>query len=140
MVKKSKMKLKFLRRDSKRFLKFGKGKGKKASRRKPKGRDNKMREKKKGYPVVVSIGYKKTESSRGKIKEKTPVKIKNLNDLKAIKKNEIGIIGKIGMKKKIDIAKEAKKMKIELRNMNVNSFLKKNEKKEEKEENKEAKK
>jgi len=134
------MKLKFLRRDSKRFSKFGKGKGKKAGWRKPKGRDNKMREKKKGYPSIVSIGYKKTKDSRGKIKNKTPVRIENLNNLKRIKKNEIGILGKIGMKKKIEIVKESKKMKIELKNLNINSFLKKIEKKEKKKEGKEVKK
>ena len=52
----------------------------------------------------------------------------NLKDLEKIKKNEIGIVGKIGMKKKIEIAKKAKELKIELKNVNVNSFLKKTEK------------
>ncbi len=120
------MKKKFLRRDAKRFSKFGKGKGKKSSWRKPKGRDNKMREKKKGYPSIVSIGYKSPKKIR---KEKSiEMKINNMNDLIKIGDNKIGILGKVGKKKKIEIMKKAKELKIELKNFNVNSFLKKNEK------------
>jgi len=128
MEKRCKMKKKFLRRDVTRFSKFGNGRGKKAKWRKPTGRDNKMRETRKGRPVIVSIGYRTIKKLREKLNEKTPVKIMNLKDLEKIKKNEIGIVGKIGMKKKIEIAKKAKELKIELKNVNVNSFLKKTEK------------
>ncbi len=124
MGRKCKM-VKFLRRDVNRFAKFGKGKGKKAKWRAPKGRDNKMREKRKGYPVVVSIGYKSEKTLRGKINEKEPVTIMNILDLKKIGKDQIGLIGKVGKKKKIEIVTEAKKMKVELKNVNIESFLKK---------------
>jgi ribosomal protein L32E len=123
------MKKIFLRRDSKRFLKFGKGKGKKAKWRKPTGRDNKMREKRKGYDSVVSVGYSKDKKVRGKINEKTPVEIFNILELKNLKENEIGVVGSVGKKKKLEIAKYAKEKKIELKNMNPESFLKKEEKK-----------
>ncbi len=113
----------FLRRDAKRFSKFGKGSGKKAGWRKPKGRDNKMREKKKGYAPVVSIGY-----GTDKSKEDHVVRISNIVDLKKIGKDQIGFIESVGEKKKIEIVKKAKEMKVQLKNVNVETFLKKNEK------------
>lgn len=119
------VKKKFLRRDASRFSKFGKKRKKLLGWKKPKGRDNKMREKRKGYPSVVSIGYASNKNKKNKLKEKIPFEIKNIKDLHKIKANEIGIIGKIGKKKKIEIANKAKEMKIELYNMNVASFLKK---------------
>jgi large subunit ribosomal protein L32e len=124
--------VKFLRRDVKRFAKFSKGRGKKATWRKPKGRDNKMREKRKGYPAVVSIGYRKNKKIRGTIQTKKPTKITNINDLKKIGKNQIGIVGNVGKKKKIEIVKKAKEMKIELKNINIETFLKKLNKEKEK--------
>jgi len=114
----------FLRRDAKRFSKFGKGNGKKASWRKPKGRDNKMREKKRGYAPVVSVGY-----GTDKKKEKNIIRISNIKDLVKINKEQIGFVEKMGEKKKIEIVKKAKEMKIQLKNINVESFLKNNEKK-----------
>lgn len=117
--------VKFLRRDASRFSKFGKGRGKKATWKKPKGRDNKMREKRRGYPAVVSIGYRSDKKARGTIQEKTPVSVMNINDLKKIGKENIGVVGNVGKKKKIEIVKKAKEMKIELKNINVEAFLKK---------------
>lgn len=118
----------FLRRTGGRFSKLGKGRKKKQKWRKPTGRDNKMREKRAGYPAIVSVGYKQDAKTRGKIDERTPVIIMNAKDLEKIKKNEIGIIGKIGQKKKIEIAKVAKEKKIQLYNLNAGKFLKEIEK------------
>jgi len=119
------MKKKFLRRVWSRYSKLGKRRKKKQVWRKPKGRDNKMREKRKGYPVVVSIGYKRDTKSRGKIQDKQIVIIRNTKDLEKIKKNQISIIGKIGKKKKIEIAEKAKEKKIQIYNLNTEKFLKK---------------
>jgi len=121
--------MKFLRRDWSRYSKLGKNRKKKQKWKNPKGRDNKMREKRKGYPAVISVGYKKNKKDFGKIENKTPKIIMNLNDLEKTKKNEIAIIGKIGKKKKIDMAKKAKEMKIKIHNLNILKFLKKIEKK-----------
>jgi len=109
---------KFLRRDSVRYSKLGKKK--KQKWKKPAGRDNKMREKRRGYPKVVSIGYKKEKKLR-----KSAVIVKNVKDLETMKKDNIIIIGKVGKKKKIEIAKKAKELKIKIRNLNVEKFLKK---------------
>ena len=113
--------MKFLRRDCKRFSKFGKGKGKKASWRKPKGRDNKMREKRKGYPAIVSIGYGSHE------KEKMII-IKNPNEVsKSLEEKRI-VVGNVGKKKKIEIAKKAKELGIKFLNLNPRTFLRNLEK------------
>jgi len=121
-VKEIKMaKTKFLKRDAKRFSKFGKKRKKLLSWRKPKGRDNKMREKRRGYPCVVKIGYK------DKCEEKLKI-IQNVKDLEKINKDEKIILGSVGKKKKLEIIKKAKELKLDLENININSFLKKNEK------------
>src|SRR3989344_634347 len=125
MAKKTK---KFLRRIWHKASKLGLGRRKKQVWRRPTGRDNKMREKRRGYPAVVSIGYRKDKNDRGKIKEKTPITIKNARDLDNIKKENIGIVGKIGMKKKIEIVKSAKEKGVKLHNINIEKFLKNLEK------------
>lgn len=115
---------KFLRRTWKRYSKLGRKRKKKQVWKRPKGRDNKMREKRKGYPVVVSLGYKKPKKIMHKLKEKTPVIVNNVGDIEKIKKNEIAIIGHVGKKKKIEIIKKIKEKKIVVYNVNVNKFLK----------------
>ena len=111
---------KFLRRTWNRYSKLGKRRKKKQIWRKPTGRDNKMREKRKGYPAVVSIGYKKGKKEHTKI-----VNVNSLKDLENIQKDEIVILGKMGEKKKIEFAKLAKKKKIKISNLNIEKFLKK---------------
>jgi len=49
---------KFLRRTWNRYTKLGRKRKKKQKWRRPTGRDNKMREKRRGYPKIVSVGYK----------------------------------------------------------------------------------
>lgn len=128
--------MKFLRRNTTRYLRFGKRRKKQQAWRKPKGRDNKMREKKRGYPAVVSIGYSTDKKLRGKIEEKESVIINNIKDLEKLGKDKIGVIGKIGKKKKLEIAKIANEKKIRLYNLNVQRFLKRNIKPENKEKKK----
>ena len=128
--------VKFLRRISSRYTKLGKRRKKKQVWRRPTGRDNKMRERRKGYPARVEIGYKTENKTRNKIQEKEPKIIRNIQDLEKMNKNQIAILGNLGMKKKIEIAKKAKEKKIEIYNLNSITFLKKiekmNKKKEEK--------
>ena len=114
-------KIKFLRRDAKRFSKFGKRRKKLLGWKKPKGRDNKMREKRKGYPSVVKVGYKNKE-----IKE--PIIIYNEKELIPLPKEQKIILGKVGKKKKLAIVKKAQELKLNIENINIKSFLKKNDK------------
>src|SRR3989344_416265 len=130
--------VKFLRRTWSRYAKLGKGRKKKQVCRKPTGRHNKMREQRKGSAAIVSIGYRSSK----KLRDKKFVKINNLKDLENIrlsqarsdssgsqvKENVIAIIGSVGKKKKIEIAKKSKEMKIEIYNMNPEKFLKLNTK------------
>jgi len=109
---------KFLRRTHNRYSKLGKRRKKKQVWRRPTGRDNKMREKRRGYGSVVSIGYKKGE-------EEKRIIISNPNELENIGKKDLIIVGNVGKKKKIEIAKKAKAMKIKLYNLNAEKFLKK---------------
>ena len=115
----------FLRRDCARYSKFGNGRGKKAKWRAPKGRDNKMREKIKGHPAIVSIGYRSEKTTRELVKDKTPVMVMNVADLSSIGKEEIGHLGKVGKKKKLEIMTKAKELKIEFTNVNIDLFFKK---------------
>jgi len=125
--------MKFLRRINNRYSKLGKRRKKKQVWRRPTGRDNKMRERRRGYPARVSIGYKKG-------KEVKNIIISNPKELEKIDKKAKIVIGNVGKKKKIEIVKKAKEMKIELSNLNINKFLEKNkEKKKEKLEEKKPK-
>lgn len=118
----------FLRRSNDRYGKLGKGIKKNQKWRKPTGRDNKMREKRRGYAPVVSIGYRTEKNGRDTLKEKTPVYVYNVADLLKVKSDEIALIGKVGNKKKEEIAKVAKEKKIAVFNLNANKFLKNVEK------------
>lgn len=123
---------KFLRRTWSRYSKLGKRRKKKQTWKSPKGRHSKTREKRKGYPKPVSIGYKKDKKLRNKINEKIPVIIHNIKELEKIKDGEIAIIGKVGKEKKIEILKKAKEKKIPIYNINVKKFLEKIKNKEKK--------
>lgn len=126
----------FKRRNWNKHSRVGKGRKKKQTWRRAKGRHNKIREKRKGYPIKVMIGFRKSKEERGLIYDKKPVIIMNAKELGKIGKNEIAVIGKIGNKKKIEIAKIAKEKGIQIHNLNVNKMLKKAEKKADKEKKK----
>ncbi len=101
--------MKFIRRGWKFHLKLGKRRKKKRVWRRPTGRDNKMREKRKGRPKIVSVGYKKKKDERGKINGKEIKEIANIKDLGEIKKGDYVIIKKMGKKKRNEIIKECDK-------------------------------
>jgi ribosomal protein L32E len=125
----TKKKPKFLRRTSARLSKLGKNRKKKQVWRRPTGRDNKMREQRRGKPAIVAIGYSTEKKSRGRINGKIPLFVNNIHDLTRIGKHQIVILGNIGKKKKLEIAKKANELQIEIANLNTKKFLKKNEKK-----------
>lgn len=128
--------MKFIRRNWTKASRLGKGRKKKQVWRAPKGRHNKTRKKRKGYPVKVMVGFKQENKKRNMIKKQKPVMVNNLRELEKIKKGEIAVLGKVGMKKKIEIAKKAKEKGIPIHNLNVNKMLKKIQKKETKQETK----
>lgn len=98
----------FARRGWYRYSKLGNGRRKKMKWRAPLGRHGKMREKRKGADKTVSIGY------GSKVRKDIKV-IMNMKDLNKTNKKVL-ISTKVGMKKKIEIAKKAKEMGIEILN------------------------
>jgi len=107
-------KKKFVRTDFRKYSKLGVRRKNKQKYRKGKGIDNKMRLNIKGHLKKVKVGYKNMKKTRGLVKELKPIMIKNLNDLKKLGKSEIGIIAKIGNKKRKEVAEYAIKNNIKL--------------------------
>lgn len=108
---------KFLRRVWSRHSKLGKGRKKKQKWRRPTGIHNKMRLRRKAYPVRVSIGYKQSE-------QQELINVYNLNDLKNLKEGQTIVLGKVGKKKKLEILKEVSKRKLKVDKMNVEKYIK----------------
>ena len=102
---------KFVRQNTARHSRLGKRRKKLQKWRKPKGRDSKMRLKRKSYSSTVKIGYKSS------LKNKKPILIHNLKELEKIGKDGKIILSKIGAKKKLEIISAAEKRKIEIINI-----------------------
>jgi len=113
--------VKFLRRIWKRYSKLGRKRKKKQVWRRPKGRDNKMRERRRGYPVRVEVGYKKGNRKKEFI-------VNTLLDLEKVNKNDLVVIGKVGRRKKIELLKKAEEKKIPITNLNLKKYLEKDKK------------
>lgn len=120
---------KFLRRIWTKYSKLGRGRKKKQKWKKPKGRDNKMREKRRGYPKTVNIGYGNSKKQVEKMKI-----IRSIKDLENMAQKSVVIIGDIGKKKKLEMIKKAQEKNIVIKNVNTKKFLKKNKLKEKKKE------
>lgn len=107
------------------YVKLGSRQKKLRRYKRPTGRHNKSRQKWRSRPPMVEIGYKNKCAGRGLINGKTPVLVHNLNDLGKLGKDSIAIIGKIGNKKKIEMAKYALEKKIEVYNLDAGKFMSK---------------
>lgn len=127
---------KFVRKDTFKKSRIGKRRKKKQKWRRARGRDNKIREKRKGYRKKPLIGY---GAPKSQLKNKL---VYSARELDQIKKDEIIIVGKVGKKRKIEIAKKAVEKNIKLSNLNTKKFLEKIKKEQEKkkEEKKKARK
>jgi large subunit ribosomal protein L32e len=101
---------KFLRRDTVRFSKLGKNRKKLQKWRKPKGRDNKMREKQRGYPKNPNIGYKKPSTTK-------PTLVYNTQNLEKLEKSTQVILAKVGAKRKLELIKKASDLKLNVLNI-----------------------
>jgi len=110
----TKKKQKFMRTDFRKYSKLGVRRKNKQKYRKAKGIDNKMRLKMKGHLRNVSIGFRSNKKERGLVQELKPILINNLKELKNISKEEIGIIAKIGSKKRKEILNYVIKNNIKL--------------------------
>ena len=114
------MKKKFLRRDWRRYSRLGKNRKKIQKWRRAKGRHNKIRKMRAGYPVGPSIGYKKPSSESGKINGLSVIVVNSFNDVKRLDKNSLAIIGRrLGARKKMEVIKMLNEMKIKIANLKV---------------------
>ena len=122
-------KQKFLRLGYKQYSKLGLRRKNKLKYRKAKGGENKVRLKMKGHLRNVNSGFRTEKSKRNLIKGLKPVMIFNIHDLKKIQKGEIGVLGRVGSRKKKEIAEYVKKDNIKLANLNPEKEIKKIEEK-----------
>jgi large subunit ribosomal protein L32e len=86
----------------------------------PKGLSHKMRMRLRGNPLCVSIGYRSPADVRGFTKSGfMPVVVFNVNDLmKLDHKLNTAVIGStVGQRKRVEIIKKAKEMKIDVNNI-----------------------
>jgi large subunit ribosomal protein L32e len=116
-----KTKPKFLRKDTHKMLKLGKKRKKSRKWRAPKGIHNKIRLKQRGYGKMPKIGWGSEEKTKGKISGLDVVRIERVEQLKDVKKEEGIIIVKLGKRKRDEIVKKAKELKIKI----LNKYVKK---------------
>lgn len=107
-------KQKFMRTDFRKYSKLGVRRKKKQKYRRAKGIDNKIRLKMKGHLRNVSVGFRSARRARGLINELKAVMIYNLKDLKKIGKGEIGVVAKVGNKKRKEILEHVIKHNVKL--------------------------
>jgi len=110
------MSKRFLRTDTRRFLKFGKRKKSWRTWRKAKGIHSKIRKRRAGYPSRPSIGYATPRKNAGLVKGLKPVLVHNVEELKKADKKSIVILARVGAKKKLEILKLAQEMKLPVLN------------------------
>ena len=114
---------KFLRAGYWKYSKLGLRRKNKQVYRKAKGGDNKVRLNEKGRLKKVKVGYRHDKKARGLVNGLQPVMIYHTDDLKKIQTHQIGIIAKMGHKKRLVIATEAQKKNIRLTNLNAKKFI-----------------
>ena len=124
---------KFLRSNSKNYKRLGRKN--KLTWRKPRGRDNKLREKIRGKLRKVSIGFRTEKKGRGKIQDKIVVVVGNLKQASEVKKEDLVMIKKIGNKKRIEVEKKIKELGGKILNKKKLKVKEKKEKKSEEKKN-----
>ncbi len=129
---------KFIRTDFRKYSKLGVRRKNKQKYRKGKGIDNKMRLNMKGRLRKVKSGFRTAKKTRDLVNGLKPIAVNNIKDLKKVKQGMIGIIAKIGDKKRKAILNYSVKNNIKI-NLNAvkelakieNKLIQKKKKKEE---------
>lgn len=112
------MKRKFVRVDTHRYSRLGKGRKKLQKWRKPTGKHNKTRLNRFSYPVQPGIGFGTPRKNAGKISGLIPMIVNNLNDIEKAGKNNIIIVSRtLGARKKIELLKKASEMNLKIANV-----------------------
>ncbi|MEK6915165.1 MAG: eL32 family ribosomal protein [Nanoarchaeota archaeon] len=109
---------KFLRRNSLKHSRLGKGRRKLQKWRNATGRHSKIRRNRFGYTKSPRIGFKSPRSESGKINGKIPLMIRNMLDVsKANEKNILIIARTLGAKKRIEIIKKIDERGLQILNV-----------------------
>jgi ribosomal protein L32E len=124
MTDKKKTNPTFLRRHTSFRSRLGRKRKKIQTWRRATGRHNKVRLKRKGYPIKVMIGFRTPSVERDLIQDTKPIKVMNVKELSKVGKGQSAIIGKVGNKKRLEILKAAKEKKIIVANLNVKKKIK----------------
>jgi len=116
-------KKRFLRTNVWLYSRLGARRKNKQVYRRARGGENKLRLKRKGRLRNVSIGFRSEKKTRDLVRGLRPIVIHNIKEIKQIKKDEIGVLAKIGKKKKIEVANYILENKTQLLNFNAKKFL-----------------
>jgi large subunit ribosomal protein L32e len=86
--------------------------------RKPRGFQSKMRLQRKGYNAIVKVGYRTPRVLRGRLENGLlEIAVISPSDLKNIQKDQIALISRtLGNRKRLEVLKEAKKLKQRISN------------------------
>jgi len=111
----------FLRQDGHKLKKL------KKNWRRPKGRDSKMRYGFRSYRLSPSMGYSSPKSVRGLNRDGLKeIVVNNLKDLDRVIESNFVVIGScVGLKKKLEILKKIKELKLNCNIKNIDEFVKK---------------
>ena len=124
------MELKLIKELRKRVPKFRRQEAHRRKRltksgwRVPRGAQSKLRKHHKGKGVRVHVGYRIPKVIRGLIKGKEPVHVAAISDLKGLDKTKQIVIinSSVGMKKRLEIVKQAIKLGLEIQNINAQKY------------------
>jgi len=92
--------------------------------RSPRGAQSKLRRYHKSKGALVRVGYRIPRIYRNLIHGKEPIRVENVSMLKGLDKEKYIVIvsAKVGMKKKLDVVKEAVKLGLEIQNVDVKKY------------------
>jgi large subunit ribosomal protein L32e len=107
------MSKKFKRSETVRFMRLGKNRPKLQKWRRPRGRHNKIRRKRAGYPTAPTIGHGTPNVTSGLIMGKKPLVVHNLAELNHATANHLVIFSRrIGAKTLLELMKHAQEKKL----------------------------
>ena len=107
----------FVRSDTNRFSRLGKGRRKLRKWRRARGKSNKMRLNRAGYSSVPKVGFGTPRKEAHKVGGLIPKLVHNLKELEALGKNHAAIIARVGARKKLELIKKADELKIKVINL-----------------------